>query len=439
MQRPSDTIQKAILGCLLLFPEELDTVTGIIGESEFISEKYRAVFCAICDNPGADTVAIAPKLSGVTTMAELVEWTSEEFTASLLPRYCRELKELATKEKIWRIATEIRNNAEVMTSTELMEVAEKGFASIATMSKAEPQSMRALCLQSMKVLEERYRADENQVQGIPYGLPELDQLTGGMHRGEMVVVAGRPSMGKSAFVGNILEHGAMRGHKGLSFSLEMSALSCMDRLFASNSQVSLTRLRNGRMQDADWAKLSGSFNRVANFPLWIDDTPGISLQEVKSKARNAKRNTGLDLLAVDYLTLMQMEGKRGDSRAREVGEVSRSLKNLARELDLTLLLVCQINRGVDSRQDKRPVMSDLRDSGEIEQDADVILFPFRPAAYCEKCKDKVVDADHDYRLHESQAEIILEKQRNGPRNVSVKCRWSGEFQQFTEKEEVYYE
>lgn len=433
MQRPSETIQKAILGCLLLFPEELNTVTGMLTPDEFMGEKYRAVFIALCENPGADLVAITPKLIGIATRSELVEWTNDEFTASLLPRYCRELKELSTKEKIWKIATEIRNQAEVMTSIELMEVAEKGFASIATLSKTEPQSMRALCLQSMKILEERYRAEEGQVQGIPYGLAELDQLTGGMHRGEMIVVAGRPSMGKSAFVGNILEHGAMRGYKGMSFSLEMSALSCMDRMLASNSQTSLTKIRNGRMQGGDWDKLMGSFGRIASFPLWIDDTPGIGLQEIKGKARAAKRKSGLDLLAVDYLTLMHMEGKKGDSRAREVGEVSRSLKNLARELDLTLLLVCQINRGVDARQDKRPVMSDLRDSGEIEQDADVILFPFRPAAYCEKCKDKVKDAEHDYELHEAIAEIILEKQRNGPRNVSVRCAWSGDFQQFQER------
>jgi len=169
--------------------------------------------------------------------------------------------------------------------------------------------------------------------------------------------------------------------------------------------------------------------------LEIDDTPGISLSQVRSRAKRMHRK-GLDLVVVDYLQLMALSDPKM-SRVQGMGEISRGMKQLARELGIPVILLSQLNRSVDSRQDKRPLMSDLRDSGEIEQDADVILFPFRPAAYCEKCRDRIVDSSHDYKVHQAEAEIIIEKQRAGERNVSVEVTWMGEYQKFKTVQKEY--
>jgi replicative DNA helicase len=435
MPKPSDLIQQSIIGCLLLYPEEIDLVTSIIAPADFVSELHRTVYLTILENPKCDFVSLSPKMKPIVESATLSDWMNAEFTSSYLPQYCRELKEIAIKEKLWTIACEVRNGCESMSSAALLELIEKGLAGLSLQSKVEPKTMRELCLSASAELERRYHGKE--LSGIPYGLTGLDAVTGGLHRGDMVVVAGRPSMGKTAFVGNILENAAKKGHRGLSFSIEMPAMQCMDRLLASQSEVSLTRIRKGAIEDRHWLKIMKGFESMHTLPLLIDDSPSISLAEIKSKARNVKRNGGLDLIAVDYLTLVKVEERKGESRTRAIGDISRGLKALARELDVTMLAIAQLNRGVDSRQDKRPAMSDLRDSGEIEQDADVILFPFRPAAYCEKCRDKIVDAGHNWQTHAAEAEIIVEKQRNGERNVSIQCAWNGGWQRFSDKEVVY--
>jgi replicative DNA helicase len=235
-------------------------------------------------------------------------------------------------------------------------------------------------------------------------------------------------MGKSAFAMNVIENMAAGGYKTAVFSMEMADVQLMDRMIASHSRVSLGRIRNGDFRDGDWSRLTSGFDKISKLDIHIDDTPGITLQEIKSKARQLKMKHGLDALAVDYVTLIKTENRR-DSRAREVGELSRGLKQLARELGAPVFALCQLNRAGAGR---KPVMADLRDSGEIEQDADVIFFPYREAADCQKCRDKVNDSGHDLKLHESQAEIIIEKQRNGPRNVTVPFTWIGEHQRFEE-------
>jgi replicative DNA helicase len=233
-------------------------------------------------------------------------------------------------------------------------------------------------------------------------------------------------MGKSALAGNILAHLGASRKSGLLFTLEMSRGDIIDRIAAGHG-VKYQNIRSGELSELEWSRLTKAMSEIHGWRLAIDDTPAISLRDIRSKARQQKRK-GLDLVVIDYLQLMALPNK--ESRVQGLGEVSRGLKQLARELDVPVVALSQLNRGLEQRNDKRPMMSDLRDSGEIEQDADVILFPFREAAYCPLCRDRVNDGKHNYREHQAKAEIIIEKQRAGERNISVPACWLGEYQKF---------
>jgi len=281
--------------------------------------------------------------------------------------------------------------------------------------------------EAIKRIEQRFE-NRGQIQGIPYGLEGLDAPTSGLHRGELIIIAARPSMGKTALAGNIIASACGGGLKGMLFTLEMSRADIVDRLIAGQG-VKYHHIRNGQLSDSDMAKIHNGMARIHTWGLFIDDTPAISLRELRAKARRQKRD-GLDLIVVDYLQLMSMAGSKESNRVQGLGEISRGLKQLARELDVPVIALSQLSRAVDSRPDKRPVMSDLRDSGELEQDCDVLLLPYRPAAYCQKCKDRVNDGTHNYREHQAKAEIIIEKQRAGERNISIPVCWMGEYQRF---------
>jgi replicative DNA helicase len=421
--KPSDKLQQAILGCMLLFPGERRESN--LSEADFIGREYRDVFRYLQDNQDADITRTSAALN--IPEPDLMRWMESEFSAAFLPGYCRDLRELSSKAKLYQAMTDIRNKATELSATELYELAEKTILGLSVPNGEEMKPVKRLANEAFKRLESRYQ-NRGIVQGMSYGFQELDRLTGGAQRGDMVVIAGRPSMGKSAFAMNIIENMAAGGYKTAVFSMEMADVQLMDRMIASHSRVSLGRIRNGDFRDGDWSRLTSGFDKISKLDIHIDDTPGITLQEIKSKARQLKMKHGLDALAVDYVTLIKTENRR-DSRAREVGELSRGLKQLARELDAPVFALCQLNRAGAGR---KPVMADLRDSGEIEQDADVIFFPYREAADCQKCRDKVNDSGHDLKLHESQAEIIIEKQRNGPRNVTVPFTWIGEHQRFEE-------
>jgi replicative DNA helicase len=226
----------------------------------------------------------------------------------------------------------------------------------------------------------------------------------------------------------VLENSCRSGSAGILFTLEMDQGNCMDRMLSSVGGIRYGNMRSGNLEDVDWARNMKASNEINDYRMFMDDTPAIGLREINSKCRKLKRN-GLDLVVIDYLQLMATNSAV-TNRVQAIGEISRGLKRLARELECTVMLLSQLNRGVDGRVDKRPTMSDLRGSGEIEQDADVILFPFRSSSYCQKCKDNVLDGDHDPALHKRAAEVIIEKQRNGERNISVPVTWFGEYQRF---------
>lgn len=418
-------LEESILGSLLLWPAEAETVTAILQVEDFTTTERQVAFSYLTTGEGGDYATAVTALKGKVKAEVLADWMANEVSSAFLARYCRDLKEAANKRRLFDNLTAIRGGFNDYPLIELVDQLEKCCSSFAVKPATDPVKIGSILVETIKRIEEKVEK-KGELRGISYGFSELDNKTDGLHRGDLIIIAGRPSMGKTAFVANVLENVAAGGHKALFCSIEMPQAQLAERFIAANGHVRYHNIRTGRFDAADWPKMVTSCQRINEFSLWIDDSCSLSLRDVKTKARRLKKN-GLDVLAIDYLQLMQMAGK---NRVQEVGEISRGLKVLARELDITILALSQLSRGVDSRTDKRPVMSDLRDSGEIEQDADVILFPYRPAAYCDKCRDRVKDDYHDPAVHSRVAELIIEKQRNGERNISIPLDWRGEYQRF---------
>ena len=273
----------------------------------------------------------------------------------------------------------------------------------------------------MNALDRIEKASKNKgtVTGIPTGFIDLDYKLSGLQPSDLILVAARPSMGKTAFVLNIAQYIAFKKNKAVAiFSLEMSKEQLVNRLFSLESQVDAQSLRTGNMKDSDWEKLIEGAGVIGKSKLIIDDTPGISISELRSKCRKYKLEHGLDIVIIDYLQLMTGSvGKSSESRQQEISEISRALKGLARELNVPVIALSQLSRAVESRPDKRPMLSDLRESGAIEQDADVVMFIYR---------DEYYNKDSEFK---KQAEIIIAKQRNGPVGT-VNLAWLGEYTKF---------
>jgi replicative DNA helicase len=254
--------------------------------------------------------------------------------------------------------------------------------------------------------------------GVSTGYEDLDQLTSGLQAGDLVIVAGRPSMGKTSFAMNIAEYAVIKQQQPVAiFSMEMPGEQLALRMLSSMGRINQQRLRTGRLQDEDWPRLTSAVELLANAPMFIDDTPALTPTELRSRARRlAREHKGLGLIVVDYLQLMQGSGG-GENRATEISEISRGLKALAKELKVPVMALSQLNRSLEQRPNKRPIMSDLRESGAIEQDADVIIFIYRDEVYNEETE------------HKGSAEIIIGKQRNGPTGT-VRLTFRGEFTRF---------
>ncbi|HLP80355.1 MAG TPA: replicative DNA helicase, partial [Nitrosomonas sp.] len=270
---------------------------------------------------------------------------------------------------------------------------------------------------SIQKIEELYK-NKAEITGIGTGFKKLDEMTAGMHPGEMTIIAARPSMGKTAFSLNIAQHMALRLKKTVAyFSLEMGKESMMMRMLSAESKVSMSEIRNGRIQDSAWPKLINAASALSEAPIFIDDTPGISPFEIRSRARRLKAEHGLDVIMIDYLQLMSMKQKF-NSREQEVAEISKSLKAIAKELQIPIVALAQLNRGVEGRTEKKPMLSDLRESGSIEQDADVIMMLYRDDYYDKENPDK-----------QGHAEVIVGKQRNGATGP-VKLRFDAQYNRF---------
>lgn len=428
----------SVLGGVLLENEALNKALEILRPEDFYREAHRKIFSALIDlsdkGEPADLVTLTAALQlkgdleavgGSAYLATLVDYVP---TAANIVYYCRMVKDKAVSRRLIQVATEIATRGYEGGDVEAdLDWAEKSIFEIAG-SKAKPSyfSTREIMKDTFKTIEKLYDRKEL-ITGVPTGFSDLDLMTAGLQGGDLVIIAARPSMGKTAFCLNIVEHAALHAAKpvpSIVFSLEMGKEQLVQRLLCSVSRVDASRLRTGHLGESDWPKLTNGAGLLSEAPIFIDDTPSISVLELRAKARRLKAEHDLGLVVVDYLQLMQ--GRNAESRQQEISEISRSLKALAKELHVPVVALSQLNRSLESRTDKRPMMADLRESGAIEQDADVIMFIYRDAVYCEACKRRDNSCD---KGHDKDAEVIIGKQRNGPIG-SVHLTFRGEFTRF---------
>lgn len=428
--------EMSVLGAIFLAPERLPDVR--LHPDDFGDKRHRSIFevaleLAGCSDP-VDLVAITTKLQqrgklkdagGATYLSALVDFTP---TAANIGYYCRLVREAAARRRLAEKAREITRIAvEAETAAEALDQAESSLMELRTDtgSRSGPTEVSQLLGPTFKALEKVHQAKEG-VTGVPTGLCDLDRITCGLPPADLIYIAGRPSMGKTALVLNISENNATSGRRTLFFSLEMSQEQLTSRLIASNSRVDAHRFRSGQFRQDDWQKMTDAAKKIHKMPLLIDDSTSLTVLDIRAASRRVMREGGLSLIVIDYLQLMRPV-TRCNVREREVAEMSRSLKALAKELNVPVVVLAQLNRTVETgASPRRPIPSDLRESGSLEQDADLIIFPWRESAYCPECCQLGRDCG---KGHSRTAEIIIGKQRNGPLGT-IKVAWLPEFCRF---------
>jgi replicative DNA helicase len=417
--------EMSILGGILLDNEAINRVMEILVPDDLYRESHRKILRGMIDlnerGEPCDLITLTTilkkkgeleEVGGGAYLANLVDYVP---TAANIAYYCKIVKEKGLTRKLITAATEIvtRGFDDQIGVEELIDSAQQSIFELAE-NKLRPAyyQVGSILKDTIRNLELLYEKKE-QVTGVPTGFIDLDEKTAGFQKGDLIIIAGRPSMGKTAFALNIAQYAALHSEERtptVVFSLEMSKEQLVTRLLCCESRVDASRVRTGHFQENDWPKLIKAASALHEAKIFIDDTPAISVMELRAKSRRLKSEQGLGLIVVDYLQLMR-GSSNPESRQQEISEISRSLKALAKELEVPVVALSQLNRGLESRTDKRPMMSDLRESGAIEQDADVIMFVYREAVYCEKCKNKEITCDEN---HERNAEVIIGKQRNGP-------------------------
>ena len=425
--------EQAVLGGLMLAPESYDAVGDILVENDFYRRDHQLIYRAIRElaekNRPFDAVTLgewfdsqgyAEQIGGGAYLVELATTTP---SAANIRAYAEIGRDKAVLRQLIEVGTGIVNDGfqpEGRDSAALLAKAEQEVFAIAEAGSRGRQDFtpvnRALT-EAFEVLQSRYNSGGG-VTGMATGYTEFDEMTAGLQPTDLIILAARPAMGKTTLALNIAEYGAMKSKKAVAvFSMEMSASQLALRLISSMGRVNATRLRTGQLEDEDWSRVTSAIKMLREVKIFIDDTPALSPDVLRSKARRLKREHGLGLIVIDYLQLMQVPGN-SENRATEISEISRSLKALAKELNVPVIALSQLNRSLETRTDKRPVMADLRESGAIEQDADLIVFIYRDDYYNrENSPDKGL------------AEVIIGKQRSGPTG-SVKLKFFGEYTRF---------
>jgi replicative DNA helicase len=429
--------EQSLLGALLISNQAFEDVSWL-GASAFYQDNHRRIWSAICRliemGKAADIVTLCEELKkhgdldkagGAAYIAGLAQNTP---SALNLRRYADIVAAKAVQRKLMQVGNEIAESAlspGVREPEQLLDEAETkifGLSENTHRGKAGPKGIASLLSKVYERIDHLHNQDnQSDVIGVPTGFADLDVKTAGLQPGDLVIVAGRPSMGKTAFALNIAEHVAVKVQLPVAiFSMEMSGTQLSQRLLSSIAKVDAQRLRTGRLNDDEWADLTSGMSVLHEARIEIDDSAALTGLEVRSRARRLKRQYGkLGLVVIDYLQLMAATGQ-GENRATEISEISRSLKAMAKELDVPVILLSQLNREVDKRHGRRPMMSDLRESGAIEQDADTILFLYREEVYEPDCEEHL----------KGVAEVIIGKQRNGPIG-KVLLTFLGRYTRFT--------
>jgi replicative DNA helicase len=428
----SPEAEQSVLGGILLKNNTLHNLIDILGEDDFYSPVHRAIYQACLElnrrSVAVDLVTLADELSRMGKLDEvggpvyLAELASSTVSAANASHHAEIVRDKSVKRRLISTASDIIEKVfDGSEDTEaLLDSSEQAVFAISDSKKTGALSSSRSLVDT--VFEQLTKRVENQevVTGVPSGYYSFDEYTAGLQPSDLIIVAGRPAMGKTAFAMNLALRASCNYNVPTAvFSLEMSKEQIMMRLLCCRGKVDLSKLRKGRLDDYDWSRLYEAANSLAPASLFIDDTPALTTMEVRARCRRMKAEHGLGLVVVDYLQLMR-SARRVDSREQEISDISRSLKALAKEMHVPVIALSQLNRKVEERGDKRPMMSDLRESGAIEQDADMIIFLYREAAY--KKKDELTPEDN-------VAEIIIGKQRNGPTGV-VKLRFFKESTSF---------
>ena len=415
--------EQSVLGAMLIDKEAIAKATEILSVDDFYREAHRVIFGAMLElynkNEAVDLITVTDilrrdnKLEDIGGIAYITSLANVVLTAANVKYHADIVAEKSVLRQLVKVSTEIaamgyEANDEVGV---LLDTAESRILEISNRKKkADFTPISAVLMDSVQSIEKLLN-NKGGLTGIPTGFNDLDKLTSGLHPSDFIILAARPSMGKTALALNIVQNVALRAHKRVGgdprsvafFSLEMSKEQLVNRMLCAEASIDSQRLRIGEMSDKDWDALWAACDTMSKAKIYIDDTAGITVMDMRSRARRLKAEHGLDLIVVDYLQLMQGSGKRNTSgdRQQEVSEISRSLKALARELDVPVLALSQLSRGVEARQVKRPMLSDLRESGSLEQDADIVAFLYREDYYNPETENK-------------HTELIIAKHRNGP-------------------------
>ena len=408
--------EQAVLGAMLISKEAIAEAAQILNPVDFYREAHRIVYEAMLDlsnkNQAVDNLTVIEQLNKagllekvggiafVTALANTVP------TAANVIFYAKIVKEKSLMRRLINTATAIATMGyeDSEDADTIMDKAEKMILEIAANRKTSDFTpIKQIVIDTFSKIEGLYES-KGGLTGLSTGFKDLDHLTTGLQPSDLILVAARPSMGKTAFTLNIASHVAIKENKPVAFfSLEMSKEQLMQRMLCAEGLIESQRLRVGDLDEQDWQKLIAAADKFSKAPLYIDDTPGISIMELRSKARRLQQEKGLSLILIDYLQLMQGRNNKGsDNRQQEISEISRSLKSLARELNVPVIALSQLSRSVESRQIKKPMLSDLRESGSLEQDADIVMFLYREDYYNAETENKNI------------TDVIIAKHRNGP-------------------------
>ncbi len=428
----SNESEQAVLGAILLDNESLFSAIEIISKNDFYRTAHAQIFLGMMSlsdrQEPIDIVTLSSELDALGTLTSIggPEYLSVLVdvvpTSSHTQYYCRLIREMAIRRRLIHESGEIANLAFETSERidDLLDSVEQRIFSISESKiKQSFSSIGDIVKDSIKNIEQLY-INNDAFTGTPTGLTDFDEMTSGLQKSDLIILAGRPSMGKTALALSIAKNiGVGSGKRVAIFSLEMSKDQIVNRLLCSEARVSNTKVRSGKLEESDFPKLVDAATKIAGAEIFIDDTPAISVLEMRAKARRLHRESPLDLVVVDYLQLMKGSARSADRRDQEISEISASLKALAKELSIPVIALSQLNRAVETRNDKRPMMADLRESGAIEQDADIIGFVYRDEFYNPESEDKGV------------AELIISKHRNGSVGT-VKLSFQGEFTLFAD-------
>lgn len=432
----NDDAEKSVLGSIILDKDALYEVLEILKAEDFYNDMHKEIYNTIVElyrkNEPVDTLTVSEELKKRRSLEMVGGRAYIALLSTVVPstsnaaQYAKIISEKAVLRRLISTASDIleKGYQEKMESEEVLDYAERGIFEIAQSRQTKDfQIIKDVLWGNIAKIDEMSKLDGN-ITGLTTGFIDLDAKTSGLQKSDLIMLAARPSMGKTAFALNIAQQSAIKGKaKVLIFSLEMSRDQLGQRLLSMESRIEMQKLKTGNLERKDWDQIHIALDTLSKTSIYIDDTPGITAMEIKNKCRRLKAEKGLDLVVIDYLQLMSFEG-RSESRQQEITAISRFLKQLAREMDCPVIVLSQLSRAPEQRTDHRPILSDLRESGSIEQDADIVMFLYRDEYYNPETTEKP-----------NICEVNIAKQRSGPTG-SIELTWLGKYTRFVDKSRI---